>query len=216
MQNMSDPSAFELASPMPAAPAVSPRKQPRQARAAATVAAVVEAAARILEAEGLGGFNTNAVAARAGVSIGSLYQYFPGKDAILAALIRREAEAFDAALTQAVSETRDLGTTSAVALLARVAVAHQASRPRLARLLDLEEQRLGLAEAAQAAGARTSDAIGRFLSARQLGNAEAAADILCLSRGLIDGALERGAVENLDGRLAWAILGYLALSRQAP
>jgi hypothetical protein len=180
MQNMSDPSAFELASPMPAAPAVSPRKQPRQARAAATVAAVVEAAARILRPRAWA------------------------------------AEAFDAALTQAVSETRDLGTTSAVALLARVAVAHQASRPRLARLLDLEEQRLGLAEAAQAAGARTSDAIGRFLSARQLGNAEAAADILCLSRGLIDGALERGAVENLDGRLAWAILGYLALSRQAP
>jgi len=196
-------------------PAITPRKRPRQGRATATVAAVVEAAARILEAEGLGGFNTNAVAAKAGVSIGSLYQYFPGKDAILAALIRREAEAFDAALTRAVAETHELGTSSAVLLLARVAVAHQAARPRLARLLDLEEQRLGLAEEAEASGARTGGAIIRFLAGRRLGDAEAAWDILHLSRGLIDGALERGAVENLDQRLAWAILGYLALSRQA-
>ena len=196
--------------------AVTPRKQPRQARATATVAAVVEAAARILEAEGLGGFNTNVVAARAGVSIGSLYQYFPGKDAILAALIRREAEAFDVALTEAVAATVELGTSSAVALLARVAVAHQAARPRLARLLDLEEQRLGLAEEADASGARTGGAIARFLADRRLGDAEAAWDILYLSRGLIDGALDRGALENLEGRLTWAILGYLALSREAP
>ena len=48
-----------------------------------------------------------------------------------------------------------------------------------------------------------------------LGDAEAAADILHLARGLIDGALERGAVENLEQRLTWAILGYLALSRSA-
>ena len=213
---MSDSSGSKLASAMSLDAAVTPRKQPRQARAAATVAAVVEAAARILEAEGLGGFNTNAVAARAGVSIGSLYQYFPGKDAILAALIRREAEAFDAALTQAVAAATELGTSSAVGLLARVAVAHQASRPRLARLLDLEEQRLGLVEEVEAAGARIGDVLTRFLAERRLGDAEAALDILHLSRGLIDGALERGALENLDGRLAWAILGYLALSRPAP
>ncbi len=213
---MSDLSAPKLASAMPAQATVSPRKRPRQARAAATVAAVVEAAARILEAEGLGGFNTNAVAAKAGVSIGSLYQYFPGKDAILAALIRREAEAFDAALIQAVEATTELGTSSAVALLARVAVAHQASRPRLARLLDLEEQRLGLGEEVEATGARIGDVLTRFLAERRLGDSGAALDILHLSRGLIDGALERGALENLNGRLAWAILGYLALSREAP
>ena len=139
-------------------PAVVPRKRPRQARAAATVEAIIEASARILEAEGLAGFNTNAVAALAGVSIGSLYQYFPGKEAILAALARREAEAFDAALGVALGEIGDLGTPSAVARLAQVAVDHQTRHTRLARILDLEEQRLGLTEA-QAAAGRTVQAI---------------------------------------------------------
>jgi hypothetical protein len=52
-----------------------------------TVNVILEASARILELEGLRGFNTNTVAAKAGVSVGSLYQYFPNKDAILVALI---------------------------------------------------------------------------------------------------------------------------------
>jgi len=63
--------------------AVSPRKKPKQARANDLVVAVLEAAAQVLRAEGAAGFNTSRVAERAGVSIGSLYQYFPNKAAIL-------------------------------------------------------------------------------------------------------------------------------------
>ena len=59
-----------------------PRKQPSQERSRETVAVILEAAARILESRGIEGYNTNAVAEKAGVSIGSLYQYFPGKDAL--------------------------------------------------------------------------------------------------------------------------------------
>ncbi|MBY5637577.1 TetR/AcrR family transcriptional regulator [Rhizobium leguminosarum] len=55
------------------------RKEPRQARSRATVEAMVEAGARILSDEGWTGFTTNRVAELAGVSIGSLYQYFPDK-----------------------------------------------------------------------------------------------------------------------------------------
>src|SRR5580698_3835386 len=66
------------------------RKTPRQKRSVATVGAILDAAARILEKQGFDAYSTNAVAARAGVSIGSLYQYFPGKDAITRALIERE------------------------------------------------------------------------------------------------------------------------------
>lgn len=69
------------------------RRIPRQARAAETVALVLEATAQILEAGGLAAFTTNAVAERAGVSIGTLYQYFADKNAILLALARQEMEA---------------------------------------------------------------------------------------------------------------------------
>ncbi len=190
-----------------------PRKVPRQARAAVTVAAVIEAAARILEAEGLVGLNTNAIASKAGVSVGSLYQYFPSKDAILVALISREAEAFHVALDQTLGEIASLGLTTAVARLAGAAVRHQASRPGLSRILDLEEQRLGLDAEVGEASARTGVLIERFLAGRNLGGSQAAWDIMGLARGLIDAALDRKDTLGLEQRLSWAILGYLALSR---
>jgi AcrR family transcriptional regulator len=67
------------------------RRKPRQARARATCEAILEAASQILERDGAAGFNTNAVAERAGVSIGTLYQYFPDKTAILLAAAQRES-----------------------------------------------------------------------------------------------------------------------------
>ena len=60
-----------------------PRKQPVQARSAQLVSDIVQAAARVLERDGAQRFTTTAVAAAAGVSVGSLYQYFPNKLAIL-------------------------------------------------------------------------------------------------------------------------------------
>jgi AcrR family transcriptional regulator len=68
------------------------RRTPRQARARMTVDSILEAAAQVLERAGPGGFNTNAVAERAGVSVGTLYQYFADKDAILLAVARREID----------------------------------------------------------------------------------------------------------------------------
>jgi AcrR family transcriptional regulator len=64
-------------------PRISSRKQPRQARSAELVRAILEAAAQVLAAEGAQRFTTARVAERAGVSVGSLYQYFPNKAAIL-------------------------------------------------------------------------------------------------------------------------------------
>jgi len=66
------------------------RRIPRQARAEETVSAILEGAAQVLEAGGLASFTTNAVAERAGVSIGTLYQYFSDKGALLHALAERE------------------------------------------------------------------------------------------------------------------------------
>ncbi|HDS1040398.1 TPA: TetR family transcriptional regulator [Stenotrophomonas maltophilia] len=64
-------------------PQISSRKQPRQARSNDLVGAILQAAAQVLRDEGAPRFTTARVAERAGVSIGSLYQYFPNKAAIL-------------------------------------------------------------------------------------------------------------------------------------
>jgi AcrR family transcriptional regulator len=66
-----------------------PRKLPKQSRSEATVQAVLEAATQVFEHHGYAAATTNRIAERAGVSIGSLYQYFPNKDAILVALVRQ-------------------------------------------------------------------------------------------------------------------------------
>jgi len=67
-------------------PEVPSRRRPRQERARFTVAAILEAAAEVIDDVGWDRASTNRIAERAGVSIGSLYQYFPNKEAILAQL----------------------------------------------------------------------------------------------------------------------------------
>ena len=77
----------------PREPAGSPlRKTPSQTRALRTIDTLFEAATRILASEGEAGFTTNRIAERAGFSIGTLYQYFPSKEAIVVALVRRHRE----------------------------------------------------------------------------------------------------------------------------
>lgn len=67
----------------PPTPRISSRKQPRQARSLRLVSGILEAAAQVLARDGAHRFTTARVAERAGVSVGSLYQYFPTKEAIL-------------------------------------------------------------------------------------------------------------------------------------
>ena len=70
-------------------PLINPRKKASQERSRATVDALVEATARILVREGFDKASTNRIAEVAGVSVGSLYQYFPSKEALVAAVIER-------------------------------------------------------------------------------------------------------------------------------
>ena len=76
---------------MPPRPVTAPRKEPRQERARATVDAILGATARILVKEGYDRASTNKIALEAGVSVGSLYQYFPSKEALVSALIERHS-----------------------------------------------------------------------------------------------------------------------------
>ena len=74
---------------MPRRVRTTPRKRPRQARSRATVDAILEATAQVLVAEGYDKTSTNRVAERAGVSVGSVYQYFPNKEALVGELVDR-------------------------------------------------------------------------------------------------------------------------------
>jgi AcrR family transcriptional regulator len=187
-----------------------PRKAPTQSRAEETVASIIEAAAQVLEAEGFDGFNTNAVAARAGVSIGSLYQYFPGKDALTVALIRRETERFHEDV--AVALTQRSGK-AALEYLIGAAVRQQLQRPELARLLDIEEGRPSLRDevAKPELEAIATEIVKRAIPGHPHPDV-AAADLFAMVRGIVDAAGERGETDiaNLDYRVKAAVFGYLS------
>src|SRR5690349_5228772 len=70
-------------------PLTKPRQEASQARSRATIDVLVEATARILVREGFDKASTNRIAQTAGVSVGSLYQYFPSREALIAAVIER-------------------------------------------------------------------------------------------------------------------------------
>lgn len=129
-----------MARPRPA----SPRKQPRQERARATVDAILRATAHILRTEGWDGCNTNAVARRAGVSIGSLYQYFPSKEALVAALTEAHAakglEVLMKAVAGAAEAPRSMEET--VRHYIRAMVELHAVDPKLHRVLQDQVPRL--------------------------------------------------------------------------
>jgi AcrR family transcriptional regulator len=123
--------------------ALKARKEPGQARSQETVDVILEASARILESDGLRGFNTNAIAARAGVSIGSLYQYFPNKDSIVLALIGRFEKVLHDTVVKAVQDGQRKGLESCLRLVVQALVSAHYYRPRLNRVLENEEERLG-------------------------------------------------------------------------
>lgn len=76
-----------------------PRKRPSQQRSRDTVERILNAATRVLSADGYAAASTTRVAAEAGVSPGSLYQYFPNKDAVVLAVLERFGDRVTAQLT---------------------------------------------------------------------------------------------------------------------
>lgn len=132
--------------PRPSRSAISPRRKPRQQRSQATVEVLLLATARVLAARGWAGTTTNHIAARAGVSIGSLYEYFPSKEALAAALALRHVEAAETRLAELATSLMDCELTLELLVKAMVSamIELHAENPRLHRVL-FEEVPLGLA-----------------------------------------------------------------------
>ena len=192
------------------------RKSPRQARSTDTVETILAAAARVLERESLAGFNTNRVAEIAGVSVGSLYQYFPNKSALVAALIDRHESALATSIETCVAAHKDRSLREALLALTDIGIAQQYARPMLAAALDHEEARLPLGPRLREYENRIGVAVMTLL---QRHAAELTAppqprdvqDIFVIAKAMIEADALAGRTPSADlrDRVTRALLGYL-------
>ena len=120
---------------MPSQPPATPRNRPKQERSQATVQAILTATAHILTEEGYNHFTTNKVAERAGVSIGSLYQYFPNKDSLLLALAEHHADQMVQLAKDHLEEVGDRSIPEFIRQIVKAAIAAHAVNPKLHRVL---------------------------------------------------------------------------------
>ena len=192
------------------------RKEPRQARSRATVEAIIHAGARVLAERGADGFTTNAAADVAGVSIGSLYQYFPDKSSLIDAVRHRH-------LDDVLGVVREMGQGNRpipqlVEDLVDGMIAVHSIQPELHRVL--------LDEAPHHDGSRSihgtfeSEYLGRYkaiIAASQEGNESAALDVKAqvLSsavEGVIHNAARRGMLKSAELRreLVHLVRSYLS------
>jgi AcrR family transcriptional regulator len=131
-------------------PLTKPRKNASQDRSRATVEVLVEATARILVKEGFDRASTNRIAATAGVSIGSLYQYFPGKEALVAAVIDRHNDELMEIVSAAVAQVASLPLDTAIRRIIAVAIEAHRVDPRLHRVVAEQIPRSGRLENVEA------------------------------------------------------------------
>lgn len=188
------------------------RKHPRQDRSRAKVDGILAAAADLCSGRGLDALTTNAVAARAGVSIGSLYQYFPGKAALLAALIRAERATLLEAVERIVSSEAAQSLNQLVDGLIKAAVGHYLARPSLSRTLNLARTQLPPDPEASEFSTRITVLIAARLEELKISRPETTAqDVLAILRGMIDAASEAHEADRtaLTDRTRRAVLGYL-------
>jgi len=203
-------------------PVLTPRKTPRQQRSRETVEAILEAAAQLFQRHGYAATTTNKIAERAGVSIGSLYQYFPNKDAILAALadhhLRDTAE--EVIRTLAAARRRAALPGLLAELIRQVAAAHL-GRPDLHRLLfDLAPRTPELAARFRRAERRIAQALAAELRHLNAGGPDPELNALLAVQGIaahIHGVLldVPGDPGGIEARLA-AVAGLWARALGEP
>jgi AcrR family transcriptional regulator len=196
-------------------PRLKARKQPLQERSRETVVVILEAAARVLEERGLEGYNTNAIAERGGISVGSVYQYFPNKDALTLALIERFEDALLQSVLTAVAGADPMNLQATLKLLIGALLDAHAERAKLNRILETEENRLRPTSADSPAAMELKKLVRALLARHpdefdKLVDAATIEDLIVITRAMVDHALQsdlpRPAAER---RTLRAVEGYL-------
>jgi AcrR family transcriptional regulator len=144
-----------------------PRKQASQERSRATVDALIEATARILVREGFDKASTNRIAEQAGVSVGSLYQYFPSKEALVAAVMERHNRDLMQVVRDALAEVAAQPMEQAVRTLVTAAIEAHRIDPKLHRVLAEQVPRTGRLENIEAFNRETYALFRAYLEGRR-------------------------------------------------
>ncbi len=204
--------------------ALSPRKRPRQARAQATVDAILEATAQVLVRDGIERLSTNRIAKRAGVSVGSLYQYFPNKDALLLALLERHDETMMAMLEDCISSLFDAPLEEAVRTYIKAMIEAHRLDPELHFVLTTQIPRLMGVDGLMDLQQRAEEVVRAFLTMRAgdvaVKNVEAAAFMLVSTvEGVVHLSLLKADEIDFDAlahELSTMLIRYLKPGSQDP
>jgi AcrR family transcriptional regulator len=200
---------------------LSPRKQPKQNRSAFMVETILQAATRVLSKESLAGFNTNRVAEVAGISVGSLYQYFPNKSALVAALLEREHAKLCEDIEQCISKGQGKPLVYSVQNLAKIAIHHQHGDAIFAAALDHEERRLPVQRALGSFQQRMIVALTGLMKEHRESlpkslPKEAPKDCMMIAKAMVESEQVTSASQKLrlQKRLTRALMGYLSLEAE--
>jgi AcrR family transcriptional regulator len=148
---------------MPRKPATTPRKLPQQDRSRVTVEAILEATTRILVEEGYDKANTNRIAERAGISIGSLYQYFPNKESLMTALMEQHAREMATLIETKLQRLFDSPLEIVIPEIIKAVVAAHAIDPRLHQVLSEEIPRSERSPQMNQADERITELLSAYL-----------------------------------------------------
>jgi len=195
-----------------------PRKRPRQGRSQATFDAIVEAAAHIVERDGYDRVTTNDIAARAGVSIGSLYQYFPTKEAVLVELIRRKRTGLRQAFDEAYAGSEGQDPEKRVRLLVEAVMGHQYLTPNLARFVETANEKLAVEADRQELEAHIGRNLTELLAREGIAEPDKGAfEIVAIVRGLVGHAGQSQTYDRaeLSKRASVAVSAYIAALKAA-
>ncbi|GAP96905.1 TetR/AcrR family transcriptional regulator [Leptolyngbya sp. NIES-2104] len=149
---------------MPRKRSINPRKLPQQDRSRLTVEAILEATTHILTQEGYDKANTNHIAERAGISIGSLYQYFPNKESLMAALIEQHSNEIAELVESKLKDLADAPLEIAIPALIKAVIAAHAINPALHQVLSEEIPRSERSQQVQKADERITELLRAYLA----------------------------------------------------
>jgi AcrR family transcriptional regulator len=204
--------------------ALKPQKQPRQARSQVTVNAVFEASIQVLLSDGLRLMTTTRVAERAGVSVGTLYQYFPNKQALLYAVLQAHLTRVGDAVETAARSTHHAPLATMVARVVEAFLRAKTERIDEARALYAVASELDAAELVKAVGKRGCAAIEAMLATASdarfndlaLTSFMFSAAMVGPTRAMLEGGAPTKMLRALHGQLESLCLGYLAREASRP